>query len=1239
MSSCNDTISSIGENHQENGAGAIQLPVDQNMIGKAYKKVSMPLERKELVSTPPPPPPPTPIQHKITKNSDCTDVVRDNLDYDVDKLHEINLPESLANDKCQDPCEPPPPPPMPQGSRKFARILKTDIGLSNANLSEVKLKLKPVNPGDLQKVKLIDAKFHYSDCLALMEIPKKSKLQEMLKIAERDTRIQKLKEKQIITRSSVISVAIPLPPPAPLSIDSKNELFGVELEGSTEVGKKTLGNCLQQQSCLHHHHQHDNQNEEEALSLQVLSARSSTPYTQPMSCTAASCDLENVGEHVSPVKDIHGNISKQSIPELTEKLKRTTLLISKPVSNFTELSTTSACCKKMRYNRASLLVIRNEMSAAVKSKQELLSYSPPNMINCDVIELEARLKRFAIWKAADTDATLTVLGKRNVSNNNHESNNKNLKPRCNDMMPAFVKRKFMDESIITSQPPQPVEFKDPAIITNQRRIGSGRIQHAKWPVSSLSQQQECNQQNHSKLSEYAQTDDQIKSDENVTVKFKLMQFFDNGSICSQDVNKTHKSRLHNTASNSLDTAAYQDENLKNRTDVGSANYVKRVMSGFLVVSNSKNREAENKYEQQNKNHTEEPEWFSCGPTSRLDTIELCGFEEDEERHSVRSCSRPSKERAEGLKHDDETKENQKQQANKIELKSKWEKLDKHYLKSDANNNIHAHHKAATSSETSKTKYHRDRKVLPFQYDHFSSNSKSSRSSYNASNIPNCNGAEDNNNHQYQNQNSSSKFLQFFGGCTSQSNSNDKLDRSGSSNSLNDFFKQAMNSQNKTDVLHSQKLPKPQNSPNLRPASNLNFAEIPLVDELEAKWRQNSSTYKTNENTLNDSNNNIVSGDSENFQKLIGQLSNRVINVDATNSPLLKRSQQNKQHFYNLFNGDILKNQPLQQQQQLQQKPPLTTPHTLQTNSHKTNAILQQQQATLLANLQLKAILSRPEAQIILLGLAKGDISKHGLFVQLANPRLPQRDREAITAVLTFTSAQQQQQHFDILSNNLLVNQLQNLQNLAIVQQTLAAQQQQQQQQQCHGKRVSTMQPMSQEELQTHAHLIMQNALIKRKIEEQTNVFGLQKILQLNAAAHVAKQQQIHNRNTYTSYNQYNPNASRNAQGNRRLQALQNLFNDSNGMVDNVQQQQNNNSSVSAGNSNHRYNRSNNNPNQYRRSSGSSGQQIKFASDVENSQQKSKIAEHHHEQNERPNKMHSAQQQSPAIITGGGNEHH
>lgn len=304
---------------------------------------------------------------------------------------------------------------------------------------------------------MLDVKRRTRESMALMELPKRTQYDEMLKIVERNIRVQKLKEKQITRKPSVISVAIPLPPPTGLSTESKTELSvsainGTEMECNNETAKKPHANYLQQLACIHHNH--DNHNEEEVLSLQVLSARSSTPYTQTMSCTAASCDLENVTEHVSPVKDTDGNISKQNIREAREnsKGKKVPLVPSKSVP---ALTLSNACCRKLsksksnvnssndsclRYTRASLLIIRNEMSASAKSKlqnNQVSSYGPPNMVNCDVIELEARLKRLGICK----------------------HNNNNMKARCNDMMPAFVKRKFMDESIIRSQPPQPLEFK------------------------------------------------------------------------------------------------------------------------------------------------------------------------------------------------------------------------------------------------------------------------------------------------------------------------------------------------------------------------------------------------------------------------------------------------------------------------------------------------------------------------------------------------------------------------------------------------------------------------------------------------------------------------------------------------------------------------------------------------------------------------------------------------------------
>uniref|UniRef100_A0A1B0C6F5 Cytochrome P450 n=1 Tax=Glossina palpalis gambiensis TaxID=67801 RepID=A0A1B0C6F5_9MUSC len=100
--------------------------------------------------------------------------------------------------------------------------------------------------------------------------------------------------------------------------------------------------------------------------------------------------------------------------------------------------------------------------------------------------------------------------------------------------------------------------------------------------------------------------------------------------------------------------------------------------------------------------------------------------------------------------------------------------------------------------------------------------------------------------------------------------------------------------------------------------------------------------------------------------------------------------------------------------------------------------------------------------------ALGEISKHGLLVQLANLRLSQRDREAVMRCLRIHLQQRQ------------------------ILQSLPAQQQQHTQ--VGGKRFPAL---THEELHRHANMIMQNALMKRRIEEQNNL-GLKKLL--NAAA-------------------------------------------------------------------------------------------------------------------------------------------
>ncbi|KAM7351102.1 cup isoform 2-T3 [Cochliomyia hominivorax] len=1292
MSTCEmleNTLSKIDESEnaeqqeKENGAGAMSSKDDHvntppNVNHKVAGDVSKLISSKQTSSTksdvhmtPPPPPPTTPVQQQqehIGKHPvDATTLnaqLKSEIIGETDRYNKSDIP--------------PPPPPMP--SKQLTHDFKLTKGNNfKADIKTAKLRLKSIistNKNLKDEIKEfidVDDKDHDVKCLALMELPKKSKFEEILKLTERTWKIQKLLEKQTIVKPSVISVAIPLPPPSTktllsmdilLTMNGTDENTTVTEKNNNEISKKTiLSNQMPTSTCLHHDNPH---NEEEVLSLQVLSARSSTPYTQPMSCTAVSCDLDNVSEHVSPVKEDGGNICKHNVREIRQNLKAKKIAITAsksvppvPISNDcgkiisktkSSIHTTNEE-KIIHYTRPNLYMIRNKMSNS-KVKQYQSQFVPPNIVNCDVIELEARLKRFNIWKTP-TEAEITLYGNRNnhncsnICHNNNTNNGNNMKSRCNDMMPAFVKRKFMDESIIRSQPPQPHDFKDPAIITNQRRIGSGRISHNKW--SGTYQPHYGNQQYNPKLSEI--------------------------------------SKQHNVSN---------DKPSKERSvtvDIGKSNYVKRVISGFLVVSNPKDRETEDKYEHHYKNQqNEEPEWFSCGPTSRLDTIELCGFDEDEEQQHIQNENNSSKgstssgvaidANANGDIISDESRENHQQSINKIDSSGqpKWNDNNKYHKfnpKSDSNNNIHDMKNADVSKIHSQSDNCAKRSI-PFQYDQFSGNTKSrSHISQNRNGVE-MNGSS--NGHHYQNHNSSSRFIPFFGGHPSRNNSSEQLENSGSSASLNEFFKQAMNSQKNTNeplhlIMPSSQQQNTTGTANTRSTSNINITEIPSVDELEAKWRQNSSTcgngVKNIENYCNDANNNNISRDSENFKKLIGQLNNYVPIPPSTCMNKTEKNKSQNNMFCNNNNANnnenlstIIFKQQLQNQLQQQQSTSTgmqqTNPLQQQQQYNKQNVFLQQQQAALLANLQLKAILSRHEAQMLLLGLARGDISKHGLIIQLANPRLPQRDREAITAVLTFTSAQQQQQQqqqFDALSNNLIINQLQNLQNLAIVQQTLAAQQQQQQLQ-GGNKRLTTIQPMSQEELQTHANIIMQNALIKRKIEEQTNVFGLQKILQLNAAAQVVKQQQqqqTHNHNMNVSQNQNNINRI-NAAGNRRLQALQNLFNDSNGMVDNLQQQNLNTANIGGNfpnNSGTNYRNSRNSNLQRRRSSGTaSGMPLKFAPDIDHhyqqqqqqcqlidrqTNQTSMMSNAHIHHAGRSNKLHIPTQQPAVILTGGGHE--
>lgn len=254
-------------------------------------------------------------------------------------------------------------------------------------------------------------------------------------------------------------------------------------------------------------------------------------------------------------------------------------------------------------------------------------------------------------------------------------------------------------------------------------------------------------------------------------------------------------------------------------------------------------------------------------------------------------------------------------------------------------------------------------------------------------------------------------------------------------------------------------------------------KILSLDELEAKIRPNVDRGK-GQNQKPDEEMTVA------FKKLLQQASNQPV---SQNGPMhkpqamsllemLNHSQQQDEARFAAAQAAVT-----QQQHQLLSAlhgPPQGAFNDLSMKLQQ--AQLQKQQMDLLMQ-QSRELLNRPEAQAILQGLKRGEITAQHLCQQLANPALQHRHREMLAAILKLQGYGPSPR---VLSPAPLPHHVYQPQ-----QQQQPAQQPQQQ------LRVSPLPPgamhqriPSPRELQVHTQNILQRALIKKKLEEQTENF-------------------------------------------------------------------------------------------------------------------------------------------------------
>lgn len=302
-----------------------------------------------------------------------------------------------------------------------------------------------------------------------------------------------------------------------------------------------------------------------------------------------------------------------------------------------------------------------------------------------------------------------------------------------------------------------------------------------------------------------------------------------------------------------------------------------------------------------------------------------------------------------------------------------------------------------------------------------------------------------------------------------------------------------------------------NHGSLAQMSTPNVGQIHSVEELEARFRQND----VNSNTR-------TSGGGPSIPRLITPSSG-----NGAGLPSNVDQQQEVNAFKKLLAqiSDTPHNQLSHNSQSL---PGAHTPHH---QSHSVNLIHHQQNELLQKMLHLNQlhhtvpdarqaeILKRPEAQALLHGFARGEVTHHNLWQQLNNPATAQPHRELLTSVLSTINTSPR-----VVSPNILIQPspggvpilppasvppaaaavaavAANSANLLF---------------QHHSKQQMRLSPLpngmpqripSPRELQYHTQSIMQNALIRKKLEEQRENYRKRQEQQQQQQQH---QQQIRN---------------------------------------------------------------------------------------------------------------------------------